>query len=354
MRFSIIIPSYNVEPYVSDCIHGLQRQTYADFQAIIVDDGSTDETVAVARRLIKDDPRFQLIEQARHNGPGSARNAGLDHATGDFLLFLDSDDYYVPETLELMNSYIEVHDLDMLFFAARSFYENRRLRRVRYEDQETRRDIDGIMTGPDMFVAMAKKRSFRPSACLWTIKRSLIEDAQLRFREDMIHEDLLFTLMAFPLGNRTEFINVPLYQRRLRENSIMTTTFSMNNVDGMFKAGQIMWNWLNGHASDPRYQEDFLDAMAARILDNFEVAARYLWDIDQRDMKAYRDTLTLKDRCDFDLHVLGLSRSLGNVRQEYLDSRTYRLGHMLLAGPSFIRSRIVMPNAKVNENDAEL
>ena len=349
MRFSVIVAAFNVEPYIADCIESLKRQTYRDFEAIVVDDASTDETLRVARLHAGDDERFLFFEQSENAGQSAARNVGLLHATGDYVLFLDSDDYYRDDALQAIADRIAGDDLDQLYFAAETFYENRTLRRTRYEDQESRVSIDGVMSGVDLYVAFEKTEAFRPSSCLYAVRRSVIEDARLRFREGIIHEDLLFLMELMPLPRRAAFFNEPLYRRRMREGSTMTSAFSMRNVDGLFRVQQALRAWILEHASGQ--SQDFCDAYAARVFYTCEVAARYLFEISEADMYAYRQGLNLQDRVDFDLHILELHKALKGVYDELEGSRTYRLGRLFLAFPSWVKSRVIMPQAKRKDQE---
>ncbi|MEP2715116.1 glycosyltransferase family 2 protein, partial [Pseudophaeobacter sp.] len=95
---SVIIPVFNVAEHVADCIASLQAQTLGDFEALVIDDGSTDDSASLARQAIEQDPRFRLIQQ-ENRGLSGARNTGLEQAQGRFIAFLDSDDRLAPEYL---------------------------------------------------------------------------------------------------------------------------------------------------------------------------------------------------------------------------------------------------------------
>lgn len=344
MRFSIIIAAYNVERYIAECVESLRRQTFPDFEAIVIDDASTDGTLDEARRAAGGDERFLFLPLPANAGQSAARNAGLDRASGEVVLFLDSDDYYRDDALQTIASRMEADDLDQLYFSAETFYENRRLRRVRYEDQESRASIEGVMPGADLYVEFERTGAFRPSSCLYAVRRAIVEEAGLRFREGIIHEDLLFMMLLMPLPRRAAFENAPLYRRRMREGSTMTSAFSMRNVDGLFRVAQDLGAWLDGHAGD--YPQAFRDAYAARVFDTCHVAARYLFEIPEEDVERYRDALDPRDRIDFDLRVLHLHRAVKDVYDEMEGSRTYRLGRVFLAFPSWVKSRVVLPKAK--------
>lgn len=99
-KISVVIPLYNQGVYLPDCLRSLQAQTYPHWQAIVVDDGSTDDSGVTAERLARDEPRVS-VHRKRNGGLSSARNHGLDHATGEFIQFLDADDLLLPRKFEL-------------------------------------------------------------------------------------------------------------------------------------------------------------------------------------------------------------------------------------------------------------
>ena len=109
---SVIIPVYNVEKYIEKCMQSLLDQTYTNFEALIVDDGSPDNSIAVAKSLVGDDTRFIFFEK-ENGGQSSARNLALDNARGDYIAFLDSDDYYENEYISVMMEKIVEEDCDI-------------------------------------------------------------------------------------------------------------------------------------------------------------------------------------------------------------------------------------------------
>ena len=113
---SIIIPVYKVEAYIEKCMRSLLEQTYTNFEVLVVDDGSPDSSIKLAKSVVADDPRFLFFEK-ENGGIGTARNLGLDNAKGDFITFLDSDDSYTPDMLYIVNE--ELSDdtsIDVLAF----------------------------------------------------------------------------------------------------------------------------------------------------------------------------------------------------------------------------------------------
>ncbi|WP_298979233.1 glycosyltransferase family 2 protein [uncultured Psychrobacter sp.] len=113
---SVIVPVYNVEKYIEKCMQSLLNQTYYNFEALIVDDGSRDKSIEIAKSLVGNDSRFVFLEK-ENGGQGTARNLGLDHANGDYISFLDSDDFYEPNMLEIVvNEVKDDESIDVLVF----------------------------------------------------------------------------------------------------------------------------------------------------------------------------------------------------------------------------------------------
>lgn len=347
MKFSIIVAAYNVERYIGECLESLKTQTFGDFECVVVNDCSQDGTLAAIEGAVSGDARFSVLTLPQNSGLSAARNAGIAVAQGEFLMFLDGDDYYAADALERLAARIDADKLDMLYFGAASFYESRKLRREHYENQEVRESIDGVHSGPEMYVLMERTKAFRPSACLYAVRKQLLDDNGVRFLDGILHEDVLFQMQLIPHPQRVAFLREPLYQRRMREGSIMTTRPTMRNVHGLTVTTQRMQEWLMAHAAE--FSPDFCAAYAWRTADTREVAARYLLQIDEEDVEAYRDELEPTDLAAFDMHVLGLWRSMKHVYDEYENSHAYRIGHALIAIPQKIRRLVELPQAKPGE-----
>lgn len=99
MKVSVIIPVYNVEKYLESCLESIKSQTFTDYELILINDGSTDESFAIMRRYAERDARIRIISQS-NRGVSAARNLGLSVAEGDYVLFVDSDDTILPDALE--------------------------------------------------------------------------------------------------------------------------------------------------------------------------------------------------------------------------------------------------------------
>lgn len=111
-KISVIVPVYGVEDYIEKCIRSLLNQSFTNFEVLIIDDGCLDQSITKAKKMVADDPRFIFLEK-ENGGQGSARNMGLDYASGEYIGFIDSDDYVSPLYLELMYKKITLDNAEI-------------------------------------------------------------------------------------------------------------------------------------------------------------------------------------------------------------------------------------------------
>ena len=114
-RISIIIPAYNVEKYLRNCMDSVINQSYPEIEAIVVDDGSTDKTGLIADEYAKNDKRVKVVHK-NNEGPSSARNIGMMRASGEYVMFLDSDDWIELECCNILEKEISKEKSDIVFF----------------------------------------------------------------------------------------------------------------------------------------------------------------------------------------------------------------------------------------------
>lgn len=226
VRVSVIIPVYNVEKYLEECVESVINNTLRDIEIICVDDGSTDGSAKIIERFAEKDSRVKVISK-ENGGLSSARNAGMKKATGEYILFLDSDDYIEPRALEYLYAEAKAENLDQLFFGAKSFYDNADVSGDfhNYSSYYTRKaNYSYVMTGRTMFNIMSENAEFKPSACLQLVRKGFLDENEILFVEGLVYEDNPFTLECLFLSKRVMYKNINLYNRRLRKNSIITAS----------------------------------------------------------------------------------------------------------------------------------
>lgn len=235
-KVSVIIPIFNVERYIAECIESVQNQTLREIEIICVNDGTTDNSMKIVEMRALEDSRIKIINQ-KNGGLSVARNAGLAQAMGEYILFLDSDDYIVPIALEELYTQSKENALDCLCFDANVFFETEKVKdeNNRYVSYYIRKgNYFGIYEGMELFCKMWGNSDFKPSACLQLIHTNLVKNNNITFYNGIIHEDNLFSFQVLFYSHKVMYRKKAYYVRRVRENSIMTTAQAIKSAYGYY------------------------------------------------------------------------------------------------------------------------
>jgi len=218
---SVIIPIYNVESYIRECIDSVINQTYKNLEIILVNDGSSDNSPQICDDYSKKDSRIIVIHKKYNSGPSDTRNAGLKISKGEYIYFLDSDDYIVKDAIESLLSEAQYYSADIVFFDARiigntnnpNYPPNTYLRKGLYSNP---------LKGLYMLEKLLENSDYRPSVPLLFIRRNILIENEIKFYSGILYEDELFTFKLFLISTIVVYLQKPLYYRRIRDNSIMT------------------------------------------------------------------------------------------------------------------------------------
>lgn len=241
MKISVIVPVYNVYDYLDKCLNSLVNQSDNDFEVIIVNDGSTDNSQEIIDKYVSENANMKSFIK-ENGGLSSARNYGLSKATGEYVLFLDSDDYYEPNTIEIMKKEALSGD-DIIIF--RMFIdENNEIKKSMIEMEK--------FIFNDNISASKRLLLYNPSACDKMFRKSLFDN--ISFITGKYYEDLGTIPLLAIYTDKIKFTDYYLYHYFKRENSIMnkinyntklediffivnriTTLFEENNLANEFK-----------------------------------------------------------------------------------------------------------------------
>ena len=240
-KISVIVPIYKVEAYLRQCVESILKQTYTNFELILVDDGSPDRCPIICDEYAKTDDRVIVVHK-QNGGLSSARNAGLNAATGDYVLFVDSDDYIDPTTIESCVTLIQSLNCDALKFEYKIV---RGLEKPVKSPNNIKDSHFQIFTISDekkknaflleyLFTYKVKWESWS-----WLIKKSVIDEHNLRFYDNKIifAEDLYFSLLLIMYCEKIVISDLKLYNYRLRNGSIMQRANSskINELNNLSK-----------------------------------------------------------------------------------------------------------------------
>lgn len=221
VKVSVVVPIYNVSNWLDDCLTSLENQTLTDIEVIMVNDGSTDNSGEIAARYAARNSNFTLVHR-ENGGLSAARNTGMDLAHGEFIYFLDSDDYISENALELLYTKAVNEDLEVIRFSAYSFDDGSDDFRWGPE-HKYKGNYPAVIHGISSIAEVIHNGDYDPSCCLIFTRKETIQNNGLRFYEGIIHEDNLFNYQLMTVSRRTAIMNQPLYFRRVRAGSIMTT-----------------------------------------------------------------------------------------------------------------------------------
>lgn len=233
-KFSIIIPVYNVEQYLRECLQSVAAQTFTDWECIIVNDGSTDNSAAICEEFIATFTHspirpFAIINQP-NQGLSAARNAGIKAAKGEYIFLLDGDDKIVPDALEQLNKHIVGQD--MICYGGKKF--------AHYPSGIEYYNENALLSYKIPFVC----------AVLRIYRRAFLQAHHLLFAEGIYHEDNLFTPMVCYYASAVTVIPNDLYVYRIRENSITTTFMPKRLTDKVFISNQLASFFLQADGLD--------------------------------------------------------------------------------------------------------
>lgn len=231
---SIIIPCYNVEKYIEECLESVCNDRDADLEVICVNDGSTDGTLDILEQWKQKDARVIVINQ-ENKGVSVARNQGLHIAKGEFIYFLDSDDKVSNvTTLKKCCEKMQEDQLDILIGAGKSFFETEEFyKKYSYYEKSYRieHEYPSIMKGTELMAELQRNGEWAVQQSTRIYRRKFLQDNHICYTEGQLHEDNYVAFMCMYLTDRTTAVKEVLFERRIRENSIMTQKVTHRNVE---------------------------------------------------------------------------------------------------------------------------
>lgn len=216
---SVIIPVYNVEQYLDECVKSVVNQTYKNLEIILVDDGSTDNSGKRCDEYARTDERIRVIHK-QNGGLSSARNAGIEIAEGEYFTFIDSDDYITSDMVEQLLFVVEKTGADIS--------SCRMARDEQLLDIGIDEDIS-VFTPTETLGLLLQENKLLTSASFKLYKRELFEN--IRYPEGKLYEDLGTTYKLIHLSNKVAFVDVRKYYYRTNPESITKSNFTNKQLD---------------------------------------------------------------------------------------------------------------------------
>lgn len=223
-KISVVLPVYNVEKYIAECLDSLLNQTFKNFEVIAINDGSTDKSKEIVESYIGKDINLKIINQ-NNGGLSKARNTGIKNSNGEYILFLDSDDMLDSTAIEKLYTKANKNKLDLVVFEPLRFEDETRRIDERVAERLNIYDKD-IMDINEYLIGAKKKCLLMSTLHLYNSK--LLKNNNLYFVDGILHEDELHSLTSYKYVKKVGYINEKLYLRRFRKDSIMTGNIYSN------------------------------------------------------------------------------------------------------------------------------
>lgn len=278
LKLSIVIPVYNVELYIAKCLDScLQQDIMADeYEIIVVNDGSPDKSVAIINDYLQRFPNVRLVNR-ENGGLSAARNTGLKEAKGEYVWFVDSDDWIEPNVLKHLTDKAYKEKLDVLCFNLQLVFPNGHIEQYNV----SAKDNGSVYNGADFII----KIGMPPAAWAALYKRDFLEKNLICFYEGILHEDQEFTPRAYCLAERIAFIDYVVYNYNQREGGIMKSRQSERKCRDLLTVADSLYTFTQR----------------------------------RRNMLHQEAYWTLMNHVSF-----ALSQSLANYNKDYFDLREYR------------------------------
>lgn len=246
-RISLIIPVYNVEHYLKECLNSVLDQTYKNLEIICINDGSTDSSLKILENYAKYDRRVVILNQ-NNQGQGAARNRGIEISTGEYIFFLDADDYIMPDTIEYLHNKILETKSDIAVVKAKAFADD--------DSEETLKRTAKMEEWLDKFVMYNYQMTVQNyrnnidnlNCTIWgkLYKKSFIEDNNLRFIENQAEqEDIGFWMKlcaSFPNVTYTDYTGL-MY--RIRSDSTMALSTPKSQKTNIMKCIKDVFSYID-------------------------------------------------------------------------------------------------------------
>lgn len=235
-KISVIIPVYNVEKYLRECIDSVINQTYTNLEIILIDDGSTDNSGKICDEYINKDNRIKVIHQV-NGGLSNARNTGLDNATGDYIMFCDSDDLFVSNACELLLNEIEEKNADYVI----ANYQNCTEEGILWDNPVFSKQR---FSNFKLNIKDYKNSFYIMNSGVWNkiFRKSFIDKLDLRFVEKVPAEDAIFTTYCFIKSESVYYIDDVVYLYRQRYGDSISTNATIKYFEGISKAYKIIYD----------------------------------------------------------------------------------------------------------------
>lgn len=273
MHFSIIVPIYNVEKYLVRSLDSIINQNYRNIEIILINDGSTDNSINILSDYSSRDNRIKVVNQP-NLGLSAARNKGLSIATGEYILFVDADDFIELDTCSYLKKTMENHDYDIVVFGRYLYYDNGERR----EDNAC--SAERIFDNGLSYLQYSKvENHFSASACNKVYKSLFLKKYALLFEKGLFYEDLLFNFQAFTNAHYVIVLARNLYNYYVERSDSIVNTVKKKDLDVLYTISKIddIYQSLDCHILEEFYYRIIIYDWVSNAV-TYKYSKRYLFN----------------------------------------------------------------------------
>lgn len=275
MKVSFIIPVYKVEEYIRQCINSICEQTYHDIEVILVDDGSPDNCPKMCDEFASQDSRVRVLHKA-NGGLSDARNAGLMMATGEYVIFVDGDDFWLDNTCleHLLQVAAAKKECDFIGFNCQYYYPKSKTysKWASYSGTIVEKDIDKNTA----MVELVKSGTFPMSACLKIIRRNFLLENNLFFIKGQLSEDIPWFINMLECTKLCCFVNLYIYCYRQNVSSSITSSSGERGFHNLFEIFKQEFNNVESRRFDDEAKSALMSFLA------YEYSILLSWPIKEK------------------------------------------------------------------------
>lgn len=273
---SIIVPVFNVEKYLSECLESIISYADRNTEIICIDDGSTDRSYEIILQFQKRYPHLiRCMKHECNKGLSEARNTGLKNAQGKYVWFVDSDDMLMGgNPIAFLYTIAEKYDTDIVFFDVEKFEDG--LSHANLNDvQDVRLDNERILNGRELFSESVNENKIKCESCRQFFKKEFLINNCLKFASGLIHEDNLFWVQCCMKAERVLNLEQKFYRYRQRSESICHVMTSKRTQSMFVIFVEIYWIWKQYHASLADKENQAFAEYLSRIFDRWQLYKEY-------------------------------------------------------------------------------
>ena len=261
-EISIIIPVYNVEPYIRRCLDSIKAQTFTDFEAIIVDDSSPDGSIKIAMEFVASDSRFKIVTR-ENGGLSAARNTGIEHSVGRYIAFIDSDDFIAPTYLEKLYNACEENNADMSYCGFTYYIDKNGMKKNQMFIVK-----DCVMEHNEAVARIISDHGLHSYAWNKLYKRAIFTEHKITY-PTMYFEDVATSPKTVFYANKLAVVGECLYFYVKRQGSILST-MNVKKINDLLYSVMIISNFLRRNGEYASFETEI-----RRIITKFKLVNIY-------------------------------------------------------------------------------